>query len=227
MGLFTFREPRHARHGPGRPMSMTRLLTIALALLLAAPAAGHAQTAALPAADDGRSLLPGDVIRVQIWRELDLSGEFQVDEEGTVILPLLGRKQVVGVSPDVLRDQLTEEYAEYLVNTAVNVTLLRRVVVLGEVRVPGQYTVDATQSIADLIARAQGLTPDGNADDVRLLREGASFRTNLSGTLSIAEAGIRSGDQILVGKRSWLSRNFSSVIGVASLVVNVIAISRR
>ncbi|NJD20461.1 MAG: hypothetical protein FIA95_14415 [Gemmatimonadetes bacterium] len=142
------------------------------------------------------------------------------------MLPLLGRRQVVGISPDRLREQLTEEYGQYLVNTAVNVTLLRRVVVLGEVRVPGQYTVDATQSIADLIARAQGLTPDGNADDIRLLRQGESFRTNLSGTQSIAEAGIRSGDQIVVGKRPWLSRNFSSLVGVASIIANVIVIIR-
>jgi protein involved in polysaccharide export with SLBB domain len=133
---------------------------------------------------------------------------------------------VVGISPDRLREQLTEEYANYLVNTAVNVTLLRRVVVLGEVRVPGQYTVDATQSVADLIARAQGLTPDGNADDIRLLRQGGSFRTNLNGTLSIVEAGIRSGDQIVVGKRPWLSRNFSSLVGVASIIANVIVIIR-
>ncbi len=211
---------------------MTRILAALLALAaLSAPAGASAQDvpprdAAAQALQGANSLLPGDVIRVAIWREEDLSGEFQVDQDGSVILPLLGRRQVVGISPDRLREQLTEEYADYLVNTAVNVTLLRRVVVLGEVRMPGQYTVDATQSVADLIARAQGLTPDGNADDIRLLRQGESFRTNLSGTQSIAEAGIRSGDQIVVGKRPWLSRNFSSLVGVASIIANVIVIIR-
>lgn len=206
---------------------MKRILPALLALLaLAAPAWASAQAAPAQAGQAANSLLPGDVIRVAIWREEDLSGDFQVDQDGSVILPLLGRRQVVGISPDRLREQLTEEYGQYLVNTAVNVTLLRRVVVLGEVRVPGQYTVDATQSIADLIARAQGLTPDGNADDIRLLRQGESFRTNLSGTQSIAEAGIRSGDQIVVGKRPWLSRNFSSLVGVASIIANVIVIIR-
>lgn len=211
---------------------MTRILAALLAFAaLSAPAGASAQDVpprdtAAQALQGANSLLPGDVIRVAIWREEDLSGEFQVDQDGSVILPLLGRRQVVGISPDRLREQLTEEYADYLVNTAVNVTLLRRVVVLGEVRMPGQYTVDATQSVADLIARAQGLTPDGNADDIRLLRQGESFRTNLSGTQSIAEAGIRSGDQIVVGKRPWLSRNFSSLVGVASIIANVIVIIR-
>lgn len=206
---------------------MKRIFAVTVALMALLPAGARSQDAPPPAPADANSLLPGDVIRVAIWREEDLSGEFQVDPDGTVILPLIGRRQVVGISPDRLREELTEEYAEYLINTAVNVTLLRRVVVLGEVRVPGQYTVDATQSVADLIARAQGLTPDGNAEDIRLLRQGESFRTNLSGTLTLVQAGIRSGDQILVGKRSWFSRNFSSVVGVASIVANVFVIVSR
>jgi polysaccharide export outer membrane protein len=207
---------------------MKRILPALLALLvLAAPGAASAQDIPPQALPEANSLLPGDVIRVAIWREEDLSGEFQVDQDGSVILPLLGRRQVVGISPDRLREQLTEEYGNFLVNTAVNVTLLRRVVVLGEVRMPGQYTLDATQSVADLIARAQGLTPDGNAEDIRLLRQGESFRTNLSGTLSIVEAGIRSGDQIVVGKRPWLSRNFPSLVGVASIIANVFVIVSR
>lgn len=197
--------------------------SLALLLFLAGGATAQAPTAGTSTTNT-HSLLPGDVVRVAIWREEDLSGEFTVDEDGSVVLPLLGRKQVVGVSPDVLREQLTDEYADYLVNTAVNVTLLRRVVVLGEVRVPGQYTLDATQSVADLIARAQGVTPDGNANDIRLLRDGESFRTNLSGAQSLGEAGVRSGDQIVVGKRSWWARNFPSLVGVASLVANVITV---
>jgi len=199
------------------------LLLLAFLALMPAPLASQVA----PTAESTNSLLPGDVIRVAIWREEDLSGEFPVDQDGSVILPLLGPRPVVGISPEALREQLHEEYAGYLVNTSVNVTLLRRIIVLGEVRVPGQYTVDATQSIADLIARAQGLTPDGNAEDIRLLRQGESFRTNLSGTESIVDAGIRSGDQILVGRRGWLSRNFPSVVGVASLIANVVVIVSR
>ena len=178
-------------------------------------------------ASTASSLLPGDVIRVQIWREEDLSGEFQIDEQGAVVLPLLGRKPVMGVSPDKLRDDLTEAYGNYLVNTAVNVTLLRRVVVLGEVRVPGQYTVDATNSVADVIARAQGITPEGDAEKIVLIRESQRLRTALTGTESLQEAGIRSGDQIVVGKRSWASRNFASIVGVVSIVANVVGLVVR
>ena len=194
-------------------MRLTLLAVAATTFLV--PAAVSAQ--ATPPVETN-SLLPGDVISVQIWREEDLSGQFQVDQDGKVILPLLGEKIVTGVSPEALRDQLTEEYGEYLVNTSVNVVLLRRINVLGEVRNPGVYVVDATESIAGLIARAQGISPDGNANDIQLQRNGVTTRTDLSGSLSITAAGIRSGDQIVVGKRSWISRNFPSVVGIASII---------
>ena len=187
----------------------------------------RAQTAVGSVAQPESSLLPGDVIRVEIWREEDLSGEFQVDEQGGVVLPLLGKKQVLGISPDDLRDQLSEEYAQYLVNSAVNVTLLRRIIVLGEVRVAGQYTVDATNSVADVIARAQGVTPEGNAEDIVLVRAGRRLRTGITGMESLQEAGIRSGDQIIVGRRSWTSRNFSSMVGIISILANVYVIVAR
>lgn len=203
-------------------MRLTLLAVAATTFLV--PAAVSAQ--ATPPAETN-SLLPGDVISVQIWREEDLSGQFQVDQDGKVILPLLGEKIVTGVSPEALRDQLTEEYGEYLVNTSVNVVLLRRINVLGEVRNPGVYVVDATESIAGLIARAQGISPDGNANDIQLQRNGVTTRTDLSGSLSITAAGIRSGDQIVVGKRSWISRNFPSVVGIASIIANIVVIAGR
>jgi protein involved in polysaccharide export with SLBB domain len=203
---------------------MVRLLSaVALAgTLLGAPLA--AQVSGPAPTPESNSLLPGDVIRVQIWREDDLSGEFQVDDQGIVVLPLIGRREVRGISPDKLRDDLTAEYGKYLVNTAVNVTLLRRVNVLGEVRIPGQYTVDATNSVADVIARAQGVTQEGNGDDIVLIRGGQRLRAGLAGTQSLQEAGIRSGDQIVVGKRGWISRNFSSLVGVSSIIANIIVI---
>ncbi|MEQ9400246.1 MAG: polysaccharide biosynthesis/export family protein [Longimicrobiales bacterium] len=203
---------------------MIRFVFCVSALVGLLAGGASAQTASSEDAVVTASLLPGDVIRVAIWREEDLSGEYTVDEDGSVTLPLLGRRQVVGVDPETLRAQLTDEFGDFLVNVAVNVTLLRRVVVLGEVRVPGQYTLDATQSVADLIARAQGITPDGNANDIRLIRDGQSYRADLSGSESIQEAGIRSGDQIVVGKRSWWARNFPSLVGAASLVANVITV---
>lgn len=173
------------------------------------------------------SLLPGDVVSIEIWREDGLSGQFQVDENGDVVLPLIGRKGVLGISPDSLRDQLTADYDEYLVNPSVNVTLLRRVTVMGEVRVPGLYPVDATVSVAQLIALAQGVTPEGDVNRLTLERGGQTIRADLAGTMALTDAGIQSGDRLMVGKRSWIARNLSSLAWITSIATNLVVLATR
>jgi len=203
------------------------VLFLTAAACFAAPCHADAQTSpptGSAAVDDATSLLPGDVIRILIWREGELSGDFPVSGDGTVVLPLLGTRPVLGISMDRLRDQLTTDYDEYLVNPSVNVTLLRRITVLGEVRLPGNYLVDATVSVAQLIAQAQGVTPDGDINKLQLLRGGQIVRGDLSSTLLLTEAGIRSGDQVTVGKRGWLSRNLTSMVGLLSIVSNVVSV---
>ena len=213
---------------------MLRKNFFVLALLASVPALGALPDTATAqiSGDQGdgastraNSLLPGDVVEIQIWREDDLSGQFTVDESGEVILPLLGARRVLGISAQALRDELTADYAVYLQNPSVTVRLLRRITVSGEVRAPGLYTVDATLSVADLIARSGGLSLDADPNKIELLRDGETFEMDLNGATIVGEAGIRSGDRITVGPRSWFSRNFPSVVGVISIISNVILIA--
>lgn len=189
---------------------------------LGAPDAATAQ-----APDPTGALLPGDVIDIDIWQEETLSGEFTVDESGTVVLPLVGEWSVAGVSARDLREQLAAAYAVYLNNPSINVKLLRRITVSGEVRVPGLYTVDATVSIADLIARAGGLNVDADAEKILLFRDGQRLELDLNGATVVGEAGLRSGDRVSVGKRGWLGRNLPSVVGIISIISNVVLIATR
>ena len=159
------------------------------------------------------ALQPGDAISVRVWREGDLSGEFQVDQRGVVTLPLLGEREVTGLHPDSLRDHLVNEYREYLQNPSVDVTLLRRISVLGEVRSPGLYPVDGTMKLADAIAMAGGVGPQGNQDDIRLIRDGVEIRTDLDEEILVGSGDLRSGDQVVVGQKSWLARNSAAVFG--------------
>lgn len=199
-------------------------LLFALATLAAS---GAQEPATAQAGDSMGSLLPGDVVDIDIWQEETLSGQFTVDESGTVVLPLVGERNVVGVSPRDLREQLAAAYAVYLNNPSINVKLLRRITVSGEVRVPGLYTVDATVSIADLIARAGGLNVDADAEKILLFRDGERLELDLNGATVVGEAGLRSGDRVSVGKRGWLGRNLPSVVGIVSIISNVVLIATR
>jgi protein involved in polysaccharide export with SLBB domain len=167
------------------------------------------------------SLRPGDAVQVAIWREPDLSGKFQVDEQGVVTFPLLGPENVEGIAPDSLQKSLVAQYTKYVVSPSIKVTLLRRVAILGQVQKPGLYPVDATMTLSDALALAGGVGPDGNENDIRLIRNGDVVRQTLSQATVVGASPIRSGDQIVVGKRSWFSRNLpivTSLIGAAASI---------
>jgi len=163
-------------------------------------------------------LEPGDAIRLAFWREPELSGEYPVDETGAVVLPFLGHRNVTGIPPATLKKQLLEEYGEQLQNQQVQLTLLRRVRVLGAVNVPGLYFVDPTMTLGDAIALAEGVASDGKLDDIKIFRDGEEIRSNLDSTVRVTDE-VRSGDQILVPQRSWFNRNGAVII--ASMVTAV------
>lgn len=189
------------------------------------PVVTGAQQSNLPPSAVDQTLLPGDVIRVAIWREPDLSGDFLVDERGVVTLPLLGKWNVLDAPIASLRDSLIAAYAVQLRNPSVTITPLRRISVLGEVTKPGLYIVDPTITLAGAVALAGGPTPIGDMNRLRVVRkdkvvlragDGASLRT----------IEIRSDDQIFVDRRGWLDRNgtlvASALISVATIVVTVL-----
>ncbi|MBV9773539.1 MAG: SLBB domain-containing protein [Gemmatimonadetes bacterium] len=183
--------------------TLRRCLAVGL-LLLAALHAPRASAQSVPAGDP---LRPGDIVRLRIWREPDLSGDFPVDEQGVVVFPKIGPMTVVGQAPADLRRRLVTAYSEFLQQTSIDVTLLRRVQVLGAVRNPGLYPVDPTMTVSDALALAGGTTSDGDVRKIRLIRGGKRMDVKLTSDMRIASSPIRSGDQIFVGERSLVSRN--------------------
>ena len=163
----------------------------------------------------------GDRVRVKVWREPSLSDSLTVDERGELVLPRLGVLRVTGRSISSLQDTLRLRYAEYLRDPAVTVTVYRRIGVQGEVRAPGLYYVDATVTLREVLAQAGGITEAGNQDDVRIVRGGRETRLGRWRAGGPLAAELRSGDQVLVGRRSWLSRNALAAVGTLGLVVSV------
>ena len=190
-------------------------------LLLGACSANPAPTSMAPAGPPSASLRPGDAVQVTIWREPDLSGKYEVDEDGMVVFPLLGPENVEGVAPDSLQASLIAQYRKYVESPSIQVRLLRRIAILGQVQKPGLYPVDATMTLSDALAQAGGVGPEGNENDIRLIRSGEVVKQSLSTATIVGGSPIRSGDQIVVGKRSWFSRNLpivTSLIGAAASI---------
>jgi protein involved in polysaccharide export with SLBB domain len=188
-------------------------------------ATAHAQAASTPGAETF-TLGPGDVVRVKIWREKDLDGEYMVDERGDVTLPLLGARSVTGLPWNALRDSLMIAYRKELKAPSVSLIPLRRVYVLGEVTRPGLYLADPTLPLAGIVALAGGASPLGDLRHTRLVRDGKVV-VKAAGIEDVGNSiDVRSGDQIVVDQRSWFSRNStfvaSAAISVASLIITLL-----
>lgn len=192
---------------------MTQLVRrLALAsLLLFCPSLVIGQHASVPS-PGLETLNEGDVLKVSIWREPDLSGEFQIDEHGVVTLPLLGKKNVLHKGISEIRDSLIAEYAVQLRNPSITITPLRRVYVLGEVAKPGLYAVDPTITLAGIVAIAGGANPIGSIERMRIVRGGKEVLKRVPAGSSLASVNIRSEDQIFVDRRSWLDRNNGAIV---------------
>lgn len=201
---------------------MTRFLhtlLLLLAALAALPAGVAAQqggdTAAAPAGGTAALPRPGDRIALKIWNEPEMSDTFNISERGEAILPKLGAMQVTALPLGALQDSLRRAYAVYLRNPSVEIAVLRRISVQGEVRQPGIYLADLTIGLPEIIARAGGYTENGNPRNVVIVREGRRIRYGREGGNGLLASELQSGDQVFVRPRSALARNPVAWIGGA------------
>jgi polysaccharide biosynthesis/export protein len=108
-----------------------------------------------------QSLLPGDVLTIEIFQASDLNRTVQVDARGLISLPLIGTLTAGGKTLRGLEAEIKRLYgARYIQNPQVSVFLKdsvgQRVTVDGEVAKPGLFPVSYNTSLLDALALAGG-----------------------------------------------------------------------
>ncbi len=159
----------------------------------------------------------GDQLRVIGWPVSAFGPPQQVivDSRGFVILPQVGDVGVGQIPIANLRDTLKARYAKFIKEPEIDVTVLRRVTVNGAVIKPDIYFMDVSATLRDVIARAGGINEEvGNKKKVSVVRDGVTIKVPNWETDLTELSVLHSGDQVLVGRRSWLEIN---IIPVASL----------
>jgi polysaccharide export outer membrane protein len=189
---------------------------------LLAPVAGAQTPEGQVRSAPNQTLKPGDVVRLRIWREPEMSGEFPVDEAGMVVFPRVGEYRVMDDTPESLSARLIADYRQYLVNPSIEVTVLRRVRISGSVNNPGLFTVDPTVTVGDALALAGGPTVTGDRDKVRIIRNGEEIAVDIRSNTRLTDSPIQSGDQLYVPERSWFSRNTGLVSTTIAASVSLI-----
>lgn len=106
---------------------------------------------------------PSDVLSVRVFDEPGLTGPFNVDADGSMTFPLIGRVDVAGKTVREVEAILTERLSEgYVRRPQVSVEIAqyrsRSIFVLGEVRAPGKYNIEGQVTLLEVIAKAGSLT---------------------------------------------------------------------
>jgi polysaccharide export outer membrane protein len=144
----------------------------------AAASAGNpsAPSTAAPNPNELR-LAGGDKVRVIVYGEDKISGDYQLDSAGFLSIPLAGSIQGAGLTKVELESALTQKLkSEYLRNPKVTVEVInyRPFYVLGEVQKPGEYQFRNGLNVLSAIAIAGGATYRANNSSVMIQRSGSN-----------------------------------------------------
>jgi polysaccharide export outer membrane protein len=135
------------------------------------PAAALAPRADLP---PDYVIGPDDVLGIVYWKDKDMTTDAHVRPDGRIALPLLNEVQAAGLTPEQLRERLTEESKKYMEDPSITVVVRtinsRKTFITGEVNKPGTYPLTSPTSVMQLIAMAGGLKEYANGKKIVIMR---------------------------------------------------------
>jgi protein involved in polysaccharide export with SLBB domain len=149
---------------------MSKLTALFAALLLSLTLGAHAE-----GMSDYRMSV-GDLIKIQVYGEDELSPELRLSDAGTISYPFLGELTALGLTTGELSQLLADRLADgYLIDPSVNVTILeyREFYIDGAVNKPGGYPYQPGLTLQRAVSLAGGFTERASSSKFFVVREGA------------------------------------------------------
>lgn len=140
------------------------------------PSSMASVAATAPLTESAYKLDAGDKLRVIVFGEMDLGGEYEVDGSGFVRLPLIGQLRAGGLAVNEFEDSMKAALEKgYLRDARVSVEVInyRPFYILGQVNKPGEYPYVNGMSVLNAVALAGGYTYRANETSVYIRRRGA------------------------------------------------------
>ena len=151
-------------------------------------------------------LAPGDILKISVFKNPDLSLDVRVSETGAIGYPLIGSVPVKGLTLPAAESKIAQMLRDggFVVNPQVNILLTEGfgnlVSVIGEVNKSGRYSVDAAGGrISGMLAAAGGVAPTGGeVVTVSGVRSGKAFRRDVD-IVKMSSTGNQADDIDLYG----------------------------
>jgi polysaccharide biosynthesis/export protein len=175
-----------------------------------------AKTRATPTAmqnsaqDPAYKIGPQDILKIDVWKEEQLTRTVPVRPDGKITLPLLNDVQAAGLAPMELANEITEQLKKYINNPQVSVSVTeinsRRVYVTGEVMKGGAFALLPHMTVLQALSSSGGFTQFARIKNIYVLRiEGGksvkipfNYREAVKGKNPEQNIELVSGDVIVV-----------------------------
>jgi polysaccharide biosynthesis/export protein len=119
----------------------------------------------------------GDKLRIEVYKDPQLSQSLEIRPDGRITLPLVGDVPAAGATPHELTTALTDRLREYMTNPVVTVIVAEAtplmIYVMGEVNSPGAQPVRGPVTVLQSLAVAGGFREFANTRRIRILRKNA------------------------------------------------------
>jgi polysaccharide export outer membrane protein len=171
-------------------------------------AASAASTSRASAVTADYRLVPGDKLRIEVYKDTQLSQSLQVRPDGKITLPLVGDIAAEGRTSTELRDALVSSLKEYNTNPVVTVIVVETVppvfYVMGEVNAAGSLPLKGEITVLQALAMAGGFKDFAKTNKILIQRKGAAGMSSLKFNYDDAVKGkgqaiyLRPGDTIIV-----------------------------
>ncbi len=152
--------------------------------------------------EQGYVLGSGDALRIIVYGQDELSGQFTIDPSGTISMPLIKDIKASGLTVRDLEKTITNQLQPtYLTDPKVSVEVIeyRSVYILGEVRTPGKYAYVPNMTVLQAIAVAGGHTYRANESSAEVTRLEKDVLRTFTAPINYM---IQPGDTVII-KRRW------------------------
>lgn len=143
---------------------------------------------------------PGDRLRIKVYNEAELTGEYEIDSTGFISLPLAGQIKAAGQTTRQLERTIVARLKEQISDAQINIEIAAYApfYIYGEVKKAGEYPYRPGLSLADAIATAGGLTYRANEREIYIRPAG----TRVEKVVPLdAPIRVHPGDNIRVSER--------------------------
>ena len=161
----------------------------------------------------------GDFVELFVYNTPELSGEFRIQYDGFLRLPLVGKVQAAGTTEEELNTILTDSIRVYIKSPKITLIPRFSVSVLGEVSIPGVYSISSSSKLIEIIAEAEGFTQEASGK-LLIYRKGEKLTVSIKSilenneTLEFAQPG-----DVLMAKRKLFTRgDFSFLLSTISVI---------